>query len=105
MLKKNKRVDKVLFQEIMKNGRVIASPVFLFRYIGGNHSRLAVVTPKSVVRRAVGRNKLRRQGYTALRSLPSLPQVSGIFFYKKTTSLPNYQEIKDSIVNICKKLL
>ena len=105
MLPKNKRITKELFQSILKTGRTLSSPLFLFRYmsIPGMDTKYAFVVPKSVSKQAVKRNKLRRQGYNTLRTLP-LPLVSGIFFYKKGSEKTNLNEIKENVNTILKKI-
>ena len=89
MFPKKKRVTKELFQAIMKDGKIISSSLFVFRYIPQNNPQYAFVAPKSVAKQANKRNTLRRQGYSALRSY--IPRhTAGIFFYKKTSLKPQF---------------
>ncbi len=103
MLPKNKRIGKVLFQEVLKTGRTISSPFFVFRYIPQKTPQYAFVVPKSVAKKAVDRNKLRRQGYNTLYSI-ILPLVVGIFFYKKTAKTAENVDIKGDILTILNKI-
>lgn len=103
MFSKQKRVSKELFQTIIKNGGTIASPLFVFRYLPSPTPLYAFTAPKSVAKKAVARNKLRRQGYYALRA-HSLKSYAGVFFYKKGTSKASIDEIKASIALILSKL-
>jgi len=103
MLPKNKRVTKELFQRIMKTGGSLASPFFSFRYINSDKPQYAFVAPKSVAKRAVDRNKLRRIGYNNLNSF-TLKNISGIFFYKKQGKNVSSQEIKKDIENLLKRI-
>ena len=103
MLPKNKRVTKELFQKIMKIGGTLASPLFVFRYMESDKPQYAFVAPKTVAKRAVDRNKLRRTGYNALNTY-TLKNISGIFFYKKAGKLASKGEIKGDIGVLLKKL-
>ena len=104
MFSKKKRVDKELFNRIMKEGRVVSSPLFTFRYIGlgGNELHLAIVAPKAVAKQATKRNTLRRKGYSILRSF-SPNSGAGIFFYKKPALEAKSLEIKEDIGILLKK--
>lgn len=102
MLSKKNRVTKELFLYIMKNGGTLSGSVFVFRYLPADTYNFAVVAPKSVSKGAVGRNSLRRKGYTAIRSFTPR-KGTGIFFYKKNTSKVSYQEIKNDIGVLLKK--
>lgn len=104
MLSKKKRVTKELFQSIMKNGRTASSSLFVFRYIPQKHPQYAFVAPKTLAKQAVLRNKLRRQGYNALHKNPKIPNVLGIFFYKKQPKIPNFNEIEGDVNSILNKI-
>lgn len=65
--------------------------------------RFAIVVPKSVTKKAVERNRLRRKGYNQLRSF-SLPNKAGIFFYKKEGTQATTQDIKNDLQNILTKV-
>ena len=99
MLPKRKRLNKTLFEEIMKKGVIIHSPFFVFRYLKQKTPQFAFVVPKSVAKSAVLRNKLRRQGYNTIKDL-NLPSCAGIFFYKNPKNL----DFKGDILNIFKKI-
>ncbi len=103
MLPKNKRVNKELFRLIIKQGKTISSSIFLFRYIPQNKPQYAFVAPKSIAKKAVDRNYLRRQGYNALYLYP-LKLYAGIFFYKKKVKEASFKEIKNEIKSILEKL-
>ena len=120
MLPKKRRVNKELFELIMKNGLIISGQFFVFRYLkpestttGVGHLasqvsntwgiyHLSCVAPKSVAKRAVDRNKLRRRAYLALGVFP-IKQGSGILFYKKTGVSASAKELRDDIEFLLKK--
>jgi RNase P protein component len=56
----------------------------------------AFVAPKSVAKQANQRNKLRRQGYSALKSFDVKSGI-GLFFYKKQAKNATFAEIKEDI--------
>lgn len=104
MLPKKKRVTKDLFQNIIKTGRTISSPLFLFRYIPQKTPQYAFVAPKTVAKQAFLRNKLRRQGYSALRQNPKIPNVLGVFFYKKGSKEATFKTIRDDVSTVLTKI-
>ncbi len=103
MFSKKKRVTKDLFQAIIKQGKTLSSPLFVFRYIPQDKPQYAFVAPKGVAKKAVDRNYLRRKGYSALRSYP-VKNYAGIFFYKKGTIKTPFKDIKQDIGLILEKL-
>lgn len=104
MFSKKNRVSKSLFLSILEKGKIISSPVFLFKYIKSNDSRIAFVASKTVSKLAIGRNKLRRQGYSALREIGIPLGYNGIFFYKKGNKDKTFGEIKENVDFIVNKL-
>jgi len=103
MLKKKKRVTKELFQTVIKSGSTLSGHFFIFRFLKQKSPQYAFVVSKKIAKRAVVRNKLRRQGYNALKSFP-LKDYAGIFFFKKQTESTTFNEIKDDIESILNKL-
>ena len=103
MVPKKKRVSKELFQAIVKKGDTLSVPLFIFRYIPSVDAHYAVVAPKGVAKKAVARNKLRRQGYAAINSYPLKP-CAAIFFYKKEAKNASYSEIKENVAKILSKI-
>lgn len=103
MLPKKKRATKELFLSIMKNGEVLYGSFFVFRYIKQDRPQYAFVAPKSVARKATERNKLRRLGYNAIRSIEA-KNVAGLFFYKKQGVVASKEEIKNEIIFLLKKI-
>lgn len=106
MISKKNRVNKDLFNKIFKEGSIIHSPIFLFKYIKNleNKGLYSFVVPKTVAKSAVKRNSLRRKGYNSLRNIGIIGGISGIFFYKKGTSGVLTTEIKESIELTLKKI-
>ena len=101
MTPKKTRVTKELFPTIM-GGKALHGSIFTFRYIEQAKPQYSVVAPKSVAKSAVSRNKLRRQGYNAIRSF-SPSSGLGVFFYKKGNSKLEYKDIKEDIGLLLKK--
>ena len=106
MISKKNRVNKDLFNKIFKEGSIIHSPIFLFKYTKNleNKGLYSFVVPKTVAKSAVKRNSLRRKGYNSLRNIGIIGGISGIFFYKKGTSGVLTTEIKESIELTLKKI-
>lgn len=92
---------------IFKEGRFFNSLHFTFKYILKNNTsspRISFIVPKSVSKKAVERNQLRRLGYIVLEKyLKNLPQeLAGVFMFKKKLSdvLIIENEIKDLLHKI-----
>ncbi len=103
MISKKKRVTKELFLSVLKNGKILSSPLFLLRYTPSLESLCAVVVPKSLVKRAVKRNSLRRKGYNAIRIL-TLPPATLLFFYKKEGINASSEEIRQDLEMLISKI-
>lgn len=103
MISKEKRVNSVLFQRIMKDGRVIHSPFFIFRYLDQNPPQYSFVVPKSLSKKATFRNSKRRIGYNILKNIDILGG-SGVFFYKKDGISVETSILKEDIIKILKKV-
>ena len=86
----------------MKEGKTFSTQLFLFYYIKSDLPQYVFVAPKGIFKSAVKRNKFRRIGYNILRFVP-LRSGSGIFVYKKPSSVSTTEEIKENILFILKK--
>ena len=104
MLAKKQRITKELFDVIMKEGFFISGSVFTLRYISKKPNQFAFVAPKGFAPKANIRNKLRRQGYAALRSYNPHQSIAGIFFYKKQANIPGYKSIQSDIETLLRKV-
>lgn len=88
MLPKKNRADKKAVEKIFKEGRVLNSPHLSFRFmqtLGGSPARISFIAPKTVSKLAVGRNALRRRGYSILTDyVNKFPNgLVGVMIYKK----------------------
>lgn len=99
MLPKKNRMNKKTFDSVFKDGFVVHSPIFMFKYKNSsdNLGHFAFVAPKTVAKNAVKRIFLRRKGYNSLKN-KDLPAISGIFIYKKGVDIA--VETKDVSQNI-----
>ena len=97
MLPKKKRVTKVDFQVLMKEGKTFSTPLFLFYYKKSELPHYVFVAPKKLFKNAVKRNKYRRIGYNILRSL-SIKSGFGIFIYKKQAISATQTEIRENVI-------
>lgn len=100
MLRKKNRANRRDLEKVFKKGFFLASPNLTFKYIKEKVNSVAVpqemdyrisfVVPKSVSKRAVVRNSLRRKGYSILEKNIGLLKtpVIGAFVFKKTSPNP-----------------
>lgn len=105
MLSRRNRIgDSEMIGRLAKMGTVHRGNLLLFRYAkkGGDASRFAVNISKKIDKRAVVRNRLRRQIHEALRlSLPSLRANFDVLISAKSTVAqrnPTFEELNQDIV-------
>jgi ribonuclease P protein component len=69
MFPKEERLTREEFEQAFKHGVRVHTPATLFIYAAAGTRGAAVVVSKKVAKSAVLRNRLRRQVYTALRTV------------------------------------
>lgn len=75
----------------------------MFKYLKQKDPQYAFVAPKSIAKKAIIRNGLRRKGYGALR-LQVLPGCAGVFIYKKEGLKAGTKDIQKDLEFILKKI-
>ena len=106
MLPKKNRADKKAVEKIFKKGLFIGSKNLNLKYILENTTtspQISFIVPKTVERKAVRRNYLRRRGYIILKKyFRDIPNgFSGAFIFKKTVPV---LEIENEIKNLLNKI-
>ena len=97
MLAKKQRLSASRVREILKSGRSVRFGTLSAKYVIAAHAKAAVVVSTKVAKKAVERNRLRREAYRVLRA--SLPKsVHVVFFLHKPALDP--QELH----SLCLKL-
>ncbi|MCE9585661.1 ribonuclease P protein component [Candidatus Nomurabacteria bacterium] len=105
MLPKINRVNKGQIDLIFNKGKYINSPNLTFKFIisGENkHSGFSFIVPKTVSKKAIVRNRLKRRGYAVLaRYIDKLPSnlIGAFVFGKKSANsygLPRKKNSKNS---------
>ncbi len=87
MLPKKNRADTKLVKKIFKEGKFINSPNLTLKYLDNisNEKRISFIVPKTVSKKAIVRNLLRRRGYFILKKywefFPST--IGGVFIFSK----------------------
>lgn len=107
MLPKKNRLDKDLVEKVFKEGKFLNSPYLTFKFILTKEvflPRISFITPKTVSKKAVKRNMLRRKGYNVLKKyINTLPHgLVGVFIFKK--SVDSVLELENEIQIILNKL-
>lgn len=80
---------------LYRNGEAIRSQLFTMKFIHNprrQHSRVAVVVSKKVLKKAVGRNRIRRRVYEILRH--ELPLIKGSYDIVCIVSSPEVREME-----------
>ncbi len=87
MLPKKNRNSRKTIEQIFKSGRFVSSPNLTFKFTIKEDSEKMVsfITPKTISKKAVVRNLLRRRGYAVLKKyFEGLPTgLSGVFVFGK----------------------
>ncbi len=88
-----------------QKGKTIRTPKMSLVYADNsrNHQRFAVVISKKVIKSAVGRNRVRRRVYEAIRSLlPEFPEKKDCIFvvYSREVKDMPFSEIQNNIKNL-----
>ena len=118
MLPKKNRADKKLVEKIFQEGKFINSPNLTLKFIKEKIlvPQISFITPKSVSKKAVERNLLRRQGYFILKKYFHKFPVgfSGVFIFgkksmeffggRKNKKRNPIKNLEDEIKNILNKI-
>lgn len=107
MIPKRNRVTKRLFDEVLKNGKVVHGDFVYFRMSPAldGVQRFSTVVPKKVFKKAHDRNKVKRQINALIsESKTSFPNAHFIFFAKPTIRNVEKELIKKDIQTISTKL-
>ncbi len=107
MLAKKNRSNTKDVEKVFKVGKFINSPFLTFKYILNTKNslpKISFIAPKSIAKKAVERNSLRRLGYQALKNhIKQFPAgIVGAFVFRKPTA--KVTEIENEIQTILNKL-
>lgn len=107
MLPKKNRADKKAVEMVFKQGKFLNSPSLTFKFVLAGVStlpRISFVVPKTLSKKAVDRNFLRRRGYNVLKKYINKFPIGtlGVFVFKKSSI--SILEIEDEIKDILKKI-
>ena len=105
MLPKTQRVGKELFPKIFSGGRSFSSPHLSVRVLppasdgGVGINKFSFTVSKTVSKKAVQRNLLRRRGYSAIKKTvkETSPGFVCVFSFKKGSENLSYSEISEEI--------
>jgi len=108
MLNKKLRVSKQVFNNAVKKSKILSSPrLFLrvFKETRPIHSKFSFTISKSVSKKAIIRNLLKRRGYSIIRK--NLKKLKNsyicIFSFKKGSEKATFKEIEEEITSLLKK--
>ncbi len=106
MLPAQRRINKSLFDQIIKRGSFVQTPLlslsFLPSPLAAIGSRLAIVVSTKMLKKAVDRNKLKRRGRHAIyKNLQRLKDgFLGVFFFKKGMSGLSFKELEETMLKL-----
>jgi ribonuclease P protein component len=108
MLPKKHRISqKKDFAKIFRRAKFFPGRFFLLRSVENNLelSRFAIIIPKTFSKKAVIRNKIRRQVYSIVQKemIKINPGFDNLFTIKKQTDLTNFLDCEKDILILLKK--
>ena len=87
MLERKNRIDKKTMEELFNKGRFVNSPCLTLKYLiyPTKMTRISFIVPKTVSKKAIVRNQLKRRGYVEIKKqIPQIPAgFLGAFIFKK----------------------
>ena len=86
MISKKNRSNRKDIEQIFRFGRSVGSFNLNLRFIGDSkNKKISFIIPKTVSKKAVVRNLLRRRGYSVLKKHFNikLPNIMGVFIFNK----------------------
>jgi len=103
MLTQKNRTDRKTVEKVFKQGRFVNSANLSLKYIKDSEidfPQISFTVPKTVCKRAVGRNLLRRRGYAVIRKYFDLvpKNTIGVFVFGKK-SLDVFGKKKNKLYN------
>ena len=107
MPKSQRRLTKKKdFDHVFKNGRSAYNRILGIKHIDNEYSRFGIIISKRVSKKAVERNKLKRQIREIIRTQQSRikPGKDCVFIALSPVLGKSYQEIEESINKLCQKL-
>lgn len=97
MLSKERRVNTKLFKQVLKEGRSYnARELYIKTLNNPGKTKLTFVVPRSIEKKAVSRNKLKRIGLAYIEDIIEKTKdgFSGVIFLKNSDKFPNKQDIE-----------
>lgn len=108
MLPKRRRLSAAEVSEIIARGKPLRGSLLSMKYLPTpGPLRAAAVAPKSLARKAVERNRLRRALYAALQTLPAGASFQGskaVFFVRAIPPYPMAAAMRSELDQLAKKL-
>lgn len=108
MIAKKYRIEKNTVDYILEKGESFISKLFIIRYIptDNTYNRYCVIVSKKIDNNSTGRNRLRRQIYEAIRTIPTKNEKQSrdiALIPKKRIISAKFEEIQKDIEEIINK--
>ncbi|NQV87940.1 MAG: ribonuclease P protein component [Parcubacteria group bacterium] len=109
MLPKKRRVAKVFFGNVSREGKSFHSPLFSAKVLKSavkKPSRVGFSVSKKISNKAVERNFIRRRGYSVVQNVRKQiePSYLVVFFAKKESKDVSFIDFKDDLISLSKKI-
>ncbi len=115
MLPRKNRIPKSLFESVFKRTKAIQGRYFKLRFLivkdlptgqaGNKQSQFSFITSKTVSKKAVQRNLLRRRGYSIIqKNLKNIKTpLLAFFLFNKEAVGATYKELEADIISLLNK--
>ena len=103
MIAKKHRINREFIPYILRKGKSLKSKLFIIRYCQNKEefSRFRTIVSTKIDKKAVERNKLRRQIYEAIRiiskEIQPNPPLDIVFIPKKSIKKAKYSKIEEDL--------
>lgn len=107
MLPKKNRADRKMIEKVFKEGKSLSLVNLSFKFVVSplsNTPKISIIVPKTVAKKAVDRNSLRRKGYLALKNfINNFPkEIIGVVVFKQYQN--DISIIEDDVKKILSKI-
>ena len=109
MIPKKTRINREIFEKVMKKGGFLNSGLFSLRFLKNPEktTSFGVVVAKKIAKTAILRNKIRRRAYSVLRRVVKNPLAGQAYFIilfgKKGVEKATFSETESGVLDVLKK--
>ncbi len=97
--------DKKIIEQIFTSAKIVSNRYYLIRFISSNNNaKIGINVSKKNFKRAVMRNKIKRQVKSFIYNSDSIPQKNIFIIIKNTYDSKNHIEMQKNLYLLLKKI-